>query len=59
MAGELGLDVYIVSLSRAGLDDTGLSELITDLPGLSITMIAFSHFLTAKYREMYCLDGGY
>lgn len=34
MAGELGLDVYIISLSRAGLDDTALSELISELPGM-------------------------
>ena len=33
LAGELGLDVYIVSLSRTGLDDTALSELISELPG--------------------------
>ncbi|KAF7308429.1 Mitochondrial chaperone BCS1 [Mycena chlorophos] len=33
IAGELALDVYIVSLSRVGLDDAALSELISDLPG--------------------------
>ena len=33
LAGELGLDVYIVSLARTGLDDTRLNELISDLPG--------------------------
>jgi chaperone BCS1 len=33
MAGELGLDVYVISLSRIGLDDTALNELISDLPG--------------------------
>ncbi|KAF8906321.1 P-loop containing nucleoside triphosphate hydrolase protein [Gymnopilus junonius] len=32
LAGELGLDVYIVSLSRSLLDDTALNELISDLP---------------------------
>lgn len=32
LAGELGLDVYVVSLSRAGLDDSSLQELISDLP---------------------------
>ncbi|TFK60239.1 P-loop containing nucleoside triphosphate hydrolase protein [Pluteus cervinus] len=39
MAGELGLDVYIVSLSRAGLDDTGLNELISDLPTRCIALM--------------------
>ncbi|KAF8645067.1 hypothetical protein AX16_008125 [Volvariella volvacea WC 439] len=39
MAGELGLDVYIVSLSRAGLDDTALSELISELPEKCIALM--------------------
>jgi replication-associated recombination protein RarA len=34
LAGELGLDIYIISLSRSGLDDNGLNELISDLPGM-------------------------
>lgn len=33
IAGELGLDIYIISLSRSGLDDSALSTLISDLPG--------------------------
>ena len=33
MAGELGLDVYVISLSRIGLDDAALNDLISDLPG--------------------------
>jgi chaperone BCS1 len=32
MAGELGLDVYVISLSRVGLDDTSLNEIISELP---------------------------
>ncbi|KAI0072291.1 P-loop containing nucleoside triphosphate hydrolase protein [Panus rudis PR-1116 ss-1] len=32
IAGELGLNVYIISLSRAGLDDSDLSSLIAELP---------------------------
>ena len=39
IAGELGLDVYIISLSRAGLDDNALQELITDLPERCIALI--------------------
>lgn len=39
LAGELGLDVYVVSLSRAGLDDTALSELIADLPEKCIALM--------------------
>ncbi|TRM69879.1 P-loop containing nucleoside triphosphate hydrolase protein [Schizophyllum amplum] len=39
MAGELGLDVYIVSLSRAGLDDTTLGELISGLPEKCIALM--------------------
>lgn len=34
LAGELELDIYIISLSRAGLDDNELNELISRLPGL-------------------------
>lgn len=36
LAGELGLDVYVISLSRVGLDDTALNEIISELPGMSI-----------------------
>ncbi|KAG7089762.1 hypothetical protein E1B28_011416 [Marasmius oreades] len=48
MAGELGLDVYIVSLSRAGLDDNSLGELINELPERCIALMedidaAFTH----------------
>jgi len=48
MAGELGLDVYIVSLSRIGLDDASLSELVNALPERCIALMedidaAFTH----------------
>ncbi|KAI0686404.1 P-loop containing nucleoside triphosphate hydrolase protein [Cytidiella melzeri] len=51
LAGELGLDVYIISLSRAGLDDTSLSALIAELPQRCIALMedidaAFHHGLT-------------
>ena len=39
LAGELGLDVYIISLSRAGLDDTSLSALISELPERCIALM--------------------
>nr|GAT47258.1 mitochondrial chaperone BCS1 [Mycena chlorophos] len=39
IAGELALDVYIVSLSRVGLDDAALSELISDLPEKCICLM--------------------
>lgn len=39
IAGELELNVYIISLSRSGLDDTGLSELISDLPERCIALM--------------------
>ncbi|CAL1714276.1 unnamed protein product [Somion occarium] len=39
IAGELGLDVYVISLSRMGLDDTGLSELISELPEKCIALM--------------------
>ncbi|RDB26722.1 putative mitochondrial chaperone BCS1-B [Hypsizygus marmoreus] len=48
MAGELGLDVYILSLSRAGLDDASLSELVNALPERCVALMedidaAFTH----------------
>ena len=51
MAGELGLDVYIISLSRAGLDDNALQELIADLPEKCIALMedidaAFHHSIS-------------
>lgn len=39
LAGELGLDVYIVSLSRSGLDDNALQGLIADLPEKCIALM--------------------
>jgi chaperone BCS1 len=39
LAGELGLDVYVVSLSRSGLDDTALSEMISELPARCIALM--------------------
>lgn len=39
IAGELGLNVYIVTLSRAGLDDSQLSELISSLPHRCIALM--------------------
>lgn len=48
MAGELGLDVYVISLSRTGLDDSGLSELVNGLPERCVALMedidaAFTH----------------
>lgn len=39
LAGELGLDVYVLSLSRAGLDDTSLAALISELPSRCIALM--------------------
>jgi mitochondrial chaperone BCS1 len=51
LAGELGLDIYIISLSRSGLDDGDLSSLISSLPEQCIAIMedidaAFTHGLT-------------
>jgi chaperone BCS1 len=51
LASELGLDVYVVSLSRASLDDSALQELISDLPERCIALMedidaAFHHGIT-------------
>jgi len=48
LAGELGLDVYIVSLSRSGLDDAALAELLNELPERCVALMedidaAFTH----------------
>ncbi|KAJ7698037.1 P-loop containing nucleoside triphosphate hydrolase protein [Mycena rosella] len=50
IAGELGLDIYMVSLSRSGLDDSALSELISNLPEKCVALMedidaAFTHSL--------------
>ncbi|KAG5647856.1 hypothetical protein DXG03_007780 [Asterophora parasitica] len=39
LAGELGLDVYIISLSRIGMDDTSLSQLTSELPEKCIALM--------------------
>ena len=51
LAGELGLDIYIISLSKAGLDDGALATLISSLPEQCIAIMedidaAFTHGLT-------------
>jgi chaperone BCS1 len=51
IAGELGLDIYIISLSKTGLDDSTLSSLISSLPEQCIAIMedidaAFTHGLT-------------
>ncbi|THH15227.1 hypothetical protein EW146_g5210 [Bondarzewia mesenterica] len=51
LAGELGLDIYIISLSKSGLDDTTLNSLISALPEQCIALMedidaAFTHGLT-------------
>ena len=39
IAGELDLDVYVVSLAKKGLDDSDLSELMTELPKRCIALM--------------------
>ncbi|KAJ7901609.1 P-loop containing nucleoside triphosphate hydrolase protein [Mycena leptocephala] len=39
VAGELGLDVYIISLSRIGLDDSALGELVNALPERCVALM--------------------
>ncbi|KAJ7509538.1 BCS1 N terminal-domain-containing protein [Mycena galericulata] len=53
IAGELGLNIYIVSLSRAGLDDSALSTLISDLPEKCIALMEDidAAFTTGLNRE--------
>jgi chaperone BCS1 len=51
LAGELGLDIYIISLSKVGLDDGALATLISTLPEQCIAIMedidaAFTHGLT-------------
>lgn len=60
LAGELGLDVYVISLSRAGLDDTSLSEIIADLPEKCIALMedidaAFHHGLNRDLDDVSAL----
>lgn len=45
LAGELGLDVYVISLSRLGLDDAALNDLISDLPGKPCKALPDTNFL--------------
>jgi chaperone BCS1 len=57
MAGELGLDVYVISLSRSGLDDTALNELVSELPEKCIALMedidaAFHHGVTREVPEV-------
>ncbi|KZT66897.1 P-loop containing nucleoside triphosphate hydrolase protein [Daedalea quercina L-15889] len=56
IAGELGLDVYVVTLSRPTLDDNTLYKLIADLPERCIALmedidVAFRHDLSQRLPE--------
>ncbi|KAJ3811418.1 P-loop containing nucleoside triphosphate hydrolase protein [Lentinula lateritia] len=51
LAGELGLDVYVLSLGKAGLDDSSLNGLINQLPERCIALMedvdaVFTHGLS-------------
>ncbi|KAH9074688.1 P-loop containing nucleoside triphosphate hydrolase protein [Lactarius deliciosus] len=51
LAGELGLDIYIISLSKTGLDDASLNSLICSLPERCVAIMedidaAFTHGIT-------------
>jgi mitochondrial chaperone BCS1 len=53
LSGELGLDIYIISLSKVGLDDSSLNALISSLPEHCIAIMedidaAFTHGLTRE-----------
>jgi len=48
IAGELGLDIYVVTLSKKDMDDATLNEVISDMPSKAIALIedidaAFTH----------------
>ncbi|KAK1235478.1 hypothetical protein PQX77_001297 [Marasmius sp. AFHP31] len=56
LSGELELDVYIISLSRIGLDDCGSNSLINELPEQRVALMedidaAFTHGLTREPDE--------
>jgi chaperone BCS1 len=56
IAGELGLNVYIISLSRAGLDDTTLASAIGELPSRCIALMedldaAFHRGITREQED--------
>ncbi|KAF9517144.1 hypothetical protein BS47DRAFT_1340173 [Hydnum rufescens UP504] len=39
LAGTLGINIYVVSLAKRGLDDTNLSELLNSIPSRSIVLM--------------------
>ncbi len=39
LAGALSLDIYVINLNKKGLDDSSLSQLVSDLPARSIALI--------------------
>lgn len=39
IAGELNLDIYVISLSKPGMNDTALGNLLCDLPPRCIALI--------------------
>src|SRR5258708_3607599 len=53
LAGELGINIYVVSLAKRGLDDTSLSGLINSIPTRSIILMEDidAAFTTSLNRE--------
>ncbi|KAF8329373.1 uncharacterized protein EI90DRAFT_2997066, partial [Cantharellus anzutake] len=53
LAGELGINIYVVSLAKRGLDDGNLSELINSIPSRSIILMEDidAAFSTSLNRE--------
>ncbi|EPQ51524.1 P-loop containing nucleoside triphosphate hydrolase protein, partial [Gloeophyllum trabeum ATCC 11539] len=53
LAGALGLDVYVVSIGRKGLDDADLAQLISELPERCVAVMedidaAFAHTVSRE-----------
>ncbi|KAG2011889.1 mitochondrial chaperone bcs1 [Coprinopsis cinerea AmutBmut pab1-1] len=55
LAGELGLNVYIISLSRCGMDDNTLGDIISRLPE---RCIALMEDIDAAFSRTLNRDGG-
>ncbi|KAK2467652.1 hypothetical protein APHAL10511_000507 [Amanita phalloides] len=56
LAGALGLDIYLISLSSGDLDDAGLTRLILDLPERCIAVMedidaALTHSITRESSD--------
>jgi chaperone BCS1 len=56
-AGELGLEIYFISLASPGIDDYSLARLVSDTPSRCILLLEFVSMFRCYYHPLMCPIG--